>query len=128
MDKNKKTTEDDLLEEKSAIIGTEEADDEIEDDDLEEDDSYEDEELAEEVRIVWHKVEVIVEENLFHRRIISQELVNVLVEVEDDSDAYDEDDGEEVRAEKLSYDVSVESGQWRVLYYPSAYACLALSL
>ena len=41
MDKNKKTPEDDLLEEKSVIIGTEEADDEIEDDDLEEDDSYE---------------------------------------------------------------------------------------
>ena len=40
MDKNKKTTEDDL-EEKDVIIGAEEADDEIEDDDLEEDDSYE---------------------------------------------------------------------------------------
>ena len=36
MDKNKKTTEDDL-EEKDVIIGAEEADDEIEDDDLEED-------------------------------------------------------------------------------------------
>ena len=48
MDKNKKTTEDDLLEEKSVIIGTEEADDEIEDDDLEEDDSYEEEAEEEE--------------------------------------------------------------------------------
>ena len=48
MDKNKKTPEDDLLEEKSVIIGTEEADDEIEDDDLEEDDSYEEEAEEEE--------------------------------------------------------------------------------
>lgn len=42
MDKNKKTTEDDL-EEKDVIIGAEEADDEIEDDDIEDDDSYEEE-------------------------------------------------------------------------------------
>lgn len=47
MDKNKKTTEDDL-EEKDVIIGAEEADDEIEDDDLEEDDSYEEEAEEEE--------------------------------------------------------------------------------
>ena len=44
MDKNKKTTDDDL-EEKDVIIGAEEADDEIEDDDLEEDDSYKEEAL-----------------------------------------------------------------------------------
>lgn len=47
MNKNKKTTEDDL-EEKDVIIGAEEADDEIEDDDLEEDDSYEEEAEEEE--------------------------------------------------------------------------------
>lgn len=47
MDKNKKTTEDDL-EEKDVIIGAEEADDEIEDDDIEEDDSYEEEAEEEE--------------------------------------------------------------------------------
>lgn len=47
MDKNKKTTENDL-EEKDVIIGAEEADDEIEDDDLEEDDSYEEEAEEEE--------------------------------------------------------------------------------
>lgn len=47
MDKNKKTTEDDL-EEKDVIIGAEEADDEIEDEDIEEDDSYEEEAEEEE--------------------------------------------------------------------------------
>ena len=47
-----------------------------------------------------------------------QELVNVLIEVEHDCDADNQNDGEEISAEKLADDVAVKTGERQVVRQP----------
>ena len=75
----------------------------------EEDDGNEDKQLAEQIGVERDEVQVVVKQNFFHRGIVLQELVDVLIEVKHDSNADNQHNGEEICAEELSDDVTVES-------------------
>ena len=75
----------------------------------EENDGDEDKQGREEVGEIGHEIGVIIEDNSLPGGAVGRELRQVLVEVEDDGHGDDEDDGEDIRADKLLHQITVQT-------------------
>ena len=73
----------------------------------EEDDADEDEQRAEQVAVIGNEVGIILEDDGRPGGVVRGELVHVLVEIEDHGHANDHEQGKEVGAQELSYQVGV---------------------
>ena len=62
---------------------------------------YEDEERAEKIGVVGNEVEIVIEYDTAQTDLRLHKVIDLLIDVEDDRNGYDQDDGEDERPQKL---------------------------
>ena len=82
----------------------------------EENDGNEYEQLAEHIHIIRYKIEVIVKHNLPKRHLVVVESVHLLRQVEHNGNRHHQNDGEEIRPQKLLYYIPINEFHGGVNY------------